>query len=324
MLKRLHAMLTYKRKHNSESEEQWIEKFLAPYGMTNLNDMALVVITNDKSRTLFSCHTDSVHRTEGKQIVKFDKQTGEYYKDDGEALGADDAAGAWLMLEMIDANVPGTYVFHRAEEVGGIGSRFLAAHYDEFLKGYDRAIAFDRRGSTSVITHQGMGRCCSDVFAEALSDALNKNEACMYMPDATGIFTDTANYTEIIPECTNISCGYSNEHTAKERLHLPTLLALREACLQVDWESLPTERDPTVPDPEDYNYLYAGTTNKSIYNMSRSEMVDMAYVDPETFVDLVRKELLGEDSKYDDYAYDESFKYAYDYDYGYDYTVRRR
>ena len=30
----------------------------------------------------------------------------------------------------------------------------------------------------------------------------------LYATDPTGIFTDTANFVDIIPECTNISCGY--------------------------------------------------------------------------------------------------------------------
>ena len=324
---RLYEMLTYKRGHGSQSEAQWIERFINPYEPTNLNDMALVIITDDTSRTLFSCHTDSVHRKEGRQVVHYDKAKQCYYKTDDEPLGADDAAGAWLMLEMIDAGVPGTYVFHRAEECGGQGSRFLSAHYEEFLSGFDRAIAFDRRGSTSVITHQSMGRCCSDTFAEALADALSEHEPCMYMPDDTGIFTDTANYTEIIPECTNISCGYENEHSGRETLHLPTILNLRDACLKIDWESLPTSRDPSVVEPVRWttgsltrsSYYYdAPAAGPSLLHMTRSEMEDMAYTDPETFVAMVREELFDEPmcagtqvsayDTYDSYSYDWSIR----------------
>jgi hypothetical protein len=50
----------------------------------------------------------------------------------------------------------------------------------------------------------------------------------------------------IIPECTNLSCGYANEHSSNETLHLPTLVALRDACLNIDWAALPVVRDPTV------------------------------------------------------------------------------
>jgi hypothetical protein len=323
--KRLKDMLSYKRGHGSATEAQWIERFIQPYEPINLNDMALVIVTDDKSRTMFSCHTDSVHRKEGRQKVKYNTKEQTYYKDDDEPLGADDAAGAWLMLEMIDAGVPGTYVFHRGEECGGIGSRFLAAHYDEFLESFDRAIAFDRRGSTSVITHQGMGRCCSDTFAEALADALSAHEPCIYMPDDTGVFTDTANYTEIIPECTNIACGYANEHSGRETLHLPTIFALRDACIKLDWESLPTERNPLVMETKSwskssyYAYDLDVSSSTSLYGMTRSEMEDMAYTDPETFVALVRQELFDE-------PVDKRRSYSNDNDYGYayDWSIRRK
>ena len=59
-----------------------------------------------------------------------------------------------------------------------------------------------------------------------------------------GVFTDTANFVSIIPECTNISCGYANEHVNMECQDLHHLERLGEAVLLVDWEALPTKRDP--------------------------------------------------------------------------------
>jgi acetylornithine deacetylase/succinyl-diaminopimelate desuccinylase-like protein len=332
---RLHEMLRYKRPHQSQTEAQWIERFLMPYEPTNFEDAAYVIVVQNHdgsdSRVMFSCHTDTVHRGPGMQRIRYDSTKQCYFKDDKEPLGADDAAGAWVMLEMIDAGVPGTYMFHRGEECGGLGSKYIASKHTDFLDMHDYAIAFDRRGSTSVITHQGYGRCCSDEFAQALADAINEDGVSMYAPDDTGVFTDTANYTEDIPECTNLACGYANEHSGNETLHLPTLFALRDACLRIDWASLPVARDPAVVERYDFNKLYGGydfggydykTTGsgkgaayKLLYTMSRSEMLDMAYSDPETFVAMVREELFDEVPKRsarDDYEigdYESSFKY---------------
>lgn len=321
---RLHRILQYKRGHESATEQMFIETFLADpgylEGMRNYDDAAYIyeipLEDGTQSKTMFSCHIDTVHRTEGMQKIKYDNKTKSYYKKDGEPLGADDGAGIWLMLEMIDAGVPGSYVFHRGEERGGIGSSYMADNLSQWLKFYDRAIAFDRRGSTSVITHQAGGRCCSDTFAQALADALNAaNDCMMYIPDDTGVFTDTANYTELIPECTNIACGYQNEHTGNETLHLPTLFALRDACLKLDWESLPTKRDPSVRETVYRSYVWTKKsklsafdvpTLKSVYDMSRDEMIDMAYEEPELFVDLLREELHGEYDVQDDQEFDES------------------
>lgn len=316
---RLHEMLRYKRPHNGKTEQVWVERFLSRY-YPEYYDEAVYLIevrtpTGEISKTIFSCHVDTVHRSEGMQRVKYDRKTQRYFKDDNEPLGADDGAGAWLMLEMIDAGVPGFYLFHRGEECGGIGSSHMASKFGHWLSKFDRAIAFDRRGSTDIITHQGSQRCCSDEFAQALADAFNAtSDDMMYVPDDGGVFTDTANYTEFIPECTNISCGYQNEHTGNETLHLPTLFALRHACLTIDWDSLPTKRDPKVVEYLDFGYnnkwyetygigkktkgkkksniSYIGALEpQDLYALTYDDMLDLAYDDPETFVTLVRKEL---------------------------------
>lgn len=322
---RLHDMLRYKRPHLSKSEADWIERFIKPYQPTLIDDAALVITVpnsdGDTPTVMFSCHTDTVHHEDGMQHICYNRTTQTYYKKDGKPLGADDAAGAWVMLEMIDAGVPGVYVFHRGEERGGLGSSHIADKHYDFLAQFDYAVAFDRKGSTSVITHQGLSRCCSDAFAQALADAFNDDGISMYTPDDTGVFTDTANYIDDIPECTNISCGYANEHTGNESLHLPTLFALRDACVRVDWQSLPVERDPSIRDNKKWSWDYYQpynygtqdvdpmTTGLTLRSMTRTEMIDMAYTDPETFVGLVRAELFDEGMDVDRYdtSYDIHF-----------------
>jgi hypothetical protein len=110
----------------------------------------------------------------------------------------------------------------------------------------NKVISFDRRGTTSVITYQSSSRCCSDKFAEALSAELNKQNVTLeYKPDPTGIYTDSAQFTTIYPECTNISVGYKSEHTYTETQDIEHLEKLANACLTTNWESLPVERDPS-------------------------------------------------------------------------------
>jgi hypothetical protein len=156
-----------------------------------------------------------------------------------------------MLMHMIHKNVPGYYVFTQGEECGGIGATHLAEHYPQLLSEFDRAIAFDRRGIDSVITHQGYGRCCSDTFAQHLADELNAtNDNLMYLPDNTGVYTDTAEFTAIIPECTNISVGYDREHSDQESLDILHFKQLSEAVTKVRWDMLPAEREPGVDDME--------------------------------------------------------------------------
>ena len=122
---------------------------------------------------------------------------GNLIKTDGKTiLGADDKAGMTILLWMIKHNVPGLYCFFIGEEVGCIGSK-AASKDPQFLK-YDRMISFDRRGTTSVITHQSSKRCCSDKFAIELANQLNQS-GLELAPDDTGVYTDSAEFDHRLP-----------------------------------------------------------------------------------------------------------------------------
>lgn len=267
-MQRLLTMLTYKRPHESDSERAFINKFIEP--LANHDNVVtyetddignIYVCTHPASKSLFTAHVDTVHSKPGMQVVTHDANINLIYLDDKSALetnclGADDTAGMWLMLEMIDANVPGTYAFFRGEERGGIGSRHAAAHRPEFFEQFDRAVAFDRRGASDVITHQAGGRCCSDAFASDLANKLSDHNVT-YAPCSGGIFTDTANLTDLIPECTNLSCGYDAEHSVNESLDAEHLLHMRDALVNIDWEGLTTMRKAGEIDAADYGYSYS-------------------------------------------------------------------
>ena len=325
-----------------------------------------------KSKTIFSSHTDSVHRTDGFQCVTYTEDPESGYiiqSDNNECLGGDDGTGVWLMTKLIEAGVPGRYIFHRAEEVGGRGSSWIETKAPELLEGYDRAIAFDRKAKHSIITYQSCSRCCSDEFADDLGGHLMlaakqyylerfqagdpivmydvqapvpeertgwrnipgarqkkvtstnqygytstkwetpreeytytytpKNEFWetlielpqfsmmapegdenyvfsseemqgllqayandypeemmgileeylkykdeIWKTDTGGSFTDTANYTDIIAECTNLSCGYYNAHTQSEYQDYAFLEVFLAGLIATPWEELHTADPP--------------------------------------------------------------------------------
>jgi len=148
---------------------------------------------------------------------------------------------------MIRYHVPGYYLFHWGEERGGIGSRALADHHaDMITREFDHAIALDRRGTGDVITHQSYGRTASDRFAAALADQLGDLAGLTYAP-AHGIYTDTAEYAELIPECSNLSVGYRGEHTPHEELDLRHVDRLLGALCDLDTAALPMARVALEP-----------------------------------------------------------------------------
>jgi len=215
------------------------------------------------SRSIFAAHLDTVSKEYVTVTHVFD---GDLIKTDGKTtLGADDKAGITVLLWMIKNNVPGLYYFFIGEEVGCIGSGKAAKSMDfshinpvpksGFYKGnYDRIISFDRRDVGSVITFQSSSRCCSDDFADALCQELNQTRKMSYKKDTGGVYTDSAEFTHLVPECTNISVGYYKEHTVTESQDIIHLTNLAEACIKVDWENLPTKRDPSTNEYKDYSY----------------------------------------------------------------------
>lgn len=198
-----------------------------------------------KSETMFTSHFDTVSMEKVKVGLRRMEKDGDeiIFTDGSSILGADDKAGVVVMLHMIEHNIPGIYYFFQGEERGGIGSGLLSTEYDTFphLKGVKRCVSFDRRNYYSVITKQ-LGRdCCSTQFADALCSQLNNNGLQVSL-DPTGIYTDSASLMDDIPECTNISVGYFNEHTEDELQNITFLEKLCKACIKVKWESLPIVR----------------------------------------------------------------------------------
>lgn len=237
------------------------------------NNVHIDARTKPEHRTLFVAHVDTVHHEEGpNHIIKETSKKGYFWRaSTNSCLGADDGAGVAMLMHMLHGDVAGYYVFTQGEECGGIGAKYLAKYHPEILDQFDRAIAFDRRGIDSVITHQGFGRCCSDTFGIALADALNDaHPTLMYLVDNTGIYTDTAEFADNIPECTNLSVGYYSEHGDREYLDMYHFEMLSKAVLIVAWDDLPTERDPKIVERYNYGASYdygVSMANKGIYGM---------------------------------------------------------
>lgn len=240
------------------------------------------VVVVGKSSTVFSCHMDIVGHNSDKD--KYDKISfyshdtvkdhekwsqygmiwgGKETKTDVETiveastLGADDKVGVYILLKMIEAGIPGKYIFHVGEELGGKGSSHLASKHKHLFDGITKAIAFDRANYTDIIGFQRGRRCCSVEFGKALAAQLNAQPTIpplkQFTHDVQGTFTDTASYMDFIPECSNVSVGYFNQHGSSEHLDTYWLQhILLPAILKVDYESLPVARDPSKKEYPSY------------------------------------------------------------------------
>ncbi len=220
------------------------EKYILPLEGAYLDAADNVIVKVGESRVLWSCHTDTVHREEGRTKLVYANSILSLSDKEEKAncLGADCSVGVWIMRQMILRGVPGLYVFHAGEEVGGIGSSHIANNTPELLDDIDFAIAFDRRGETSIVTHQWGGRCASEAFANSFAAQFDLG----FTSDAGGTFTDTANYTHLVSECSNISVGYYNQHSKDEILDVGFAATLLEQICKIDESKLVASRDPTA------------------------------------------------------------------------------
>ena len=285
-IRNMKRILTYGRPAGDKVEEDFIKRYFLGGKYDNMpgvkmwtdefqyrrgdlkGNIYIQVGEKEDSKTVFSCHTDTVHRTGVIQNVFLCPSDLVFRTDSGQCLGADDGTGVWIMLEFLKAGMDGVYVFHRAEEVGGQGSAFIA-NGDLFKDGhYNKCVAFDRKADKSIITHQACARCCSDEFTEDLAAKLGMG----HKADNTGSFTDSANYTDLIAECTNFSVGYYGAHSARETQDIEYLFPFRDALAKLDWESLVISRQPGEKEYSSYGYYGYGTEKKKPPKRVRQEM----------------------------------------------------
>ena len=320
------TILSTQRKAGTKEEEAFVVRHVLPlaehpnatqFSQDKYGNVFIEVCGG--SDKLFTAHTDMIVIPNTKQAVLYDANLLLAYTKDC-TLGADDGAGMWLLMQMLDAGVPCWLAFFREEEIGGRGSSFAAKDNPEFFKSFTHCISFDRRGTGDVITHQSWIRCCSDELAAHLSSALNE-QGLDYRPCDGGVFTDSANFTDIIAECLNVSCGYNHEHTADEELDVDHLLRLRDAVVKIDWTTMPVKREPGDGDFK-YHYSWCDYRNfdggfmrdvppfdrstgknrthtptikvEDLYDMDYADLVDATWENPEAMADAIWELLWGD------------------------------
>ena len=308
-------ILSIRRQHDSQGEKHFIDTYLNGC-QPIINDTGEVIaysFTQGDSKVLWSCHIDTMHSNRAdiiNQNVYVDSLTNQAFINEveGDCLGADDGGGIFIMLSMIESGVGGTYLFNRGEECGCWGSSQLAELHSDWLKTFTHAIAFDRGGNTSVITKQRGVTCASDEWGSWFANRLGMD----FMLDPYGVYTDTAEFTHLIAECSNISIGYSGQHTSREVLNLNHIYALCETMCRfndMDLASMPCVRVP-VKKPVYSWGGYDSQYDRASYSYEYDDLMMMTHTqlikwvksnDPETIADKIDAMLGDLSMAYDDY-----------------------
>jgi hypothetical protein len=128
-------------------------------------------------------------------------------------------------------------------------------------------------------------RTASDAFAKSFADALNMPQL---KADDGGSYTDSNEYSLLIPECTNISVGYYGQHGVNETQDLEYLDMLIDHLISADWSKLVFKRDPSVVESLYYDkksYAIDNTRDKADVD----GLMDLVIEYPQAVAEMLRE-----------------------------------
>lgn len=157
-------------------------------------------------------HCDTVfYKQPSEEDIYYDVYRNVLWSPEG--LGADDRAGLFIILKLLQYKMRPTVILTLGEESGGLGAQELikAFPHNEFDLKF--LIQLDRRGSNDCVFYS----CDNKEFTK-------KIESYGFC-EKQGTFTDISYIAPAwgIAAC-NLSVGYQDEHTRQERLYISDMI----------------------------------------------------------------------------------------------------
>lgn len=154
-------------------------------------------------------HLDTVLPSPPRDIF-YDREQGVIWGVGG--LGADDRAGVFSILKILQTGLRPSVIFTTEEEVGGIGAMKLVETYIKPLSKINYIVELDRQGYDDCVFYD----CDNPEFEKWI--------------EGFGFKTQRGSFSDICDICpkwgvagVNLSVGYFNEHSYAELLHVPTM-----------------------------------------------------------------------------------------------------
>ena len=182
-------------------------KYLKSKGYNNIKNTNMYLIAEGDLPICLCAHMDTVFSKPPKTFY-FDKEQNVLWSPD--ALGADDRAGIYIIINLLEKGYKPSIILTDLEEEGGQGADALIRKYPDCpLKECKALIQLDRRGEKDAVYYE-----CDNVdFEEKIN--------------SYGFETNWGTFTDISlfgPQwkiaAVNLSVGYLNEHQPIETLHL--------------------------------------------------------------------------------------------------------
>lgn len=188
-----------------------MKQFLRKYYKTNIKSTKEWILCEGNIPIMLVSHMDTVFKTPPMQIYHDQKQSVLWSP---QGLGADDRAGVFAIIKILEAGFKPHLLLTTNEERGGLGvlsflRTFITPPFD--LK---YIIELDRRGKDDCVFYS----CANEEFEIFVEDY--------------GFYTDWGVYSDISDICprweiagVNLSVGYQDEHTFTETLNTKHLYA---------------------------------------------------------------------------------------------------
>ena len=170
-------------------------------------------------------HMDTVFKTPVSDLY-YDQRKGVLWSPEG--LGADDRAGIFAILKVLQDGLKPSVIFTTDEELGGVGAAALAQETCP-IPGLKYMIQLDRRGTNDCVFY--------DCYCPEFIDYVESFGFC----ERYGSFSDIS---FLMPEwkiCgVNLSVGYEDEHSYTEILNInPLFDTIRKVKQMLQDEDIP-------------------------------------------------------------------------------------
>lgn len=168
---------------------------------------------------LLIAHVDTVFKAPPMHIY-YDKEQNIIWSPEG--LGADDRAGVFAIIKILQSHLHPSILFTTDEEIGGLGAQAFIDDYPEPPIEFKYIIQLDRQGYTDCVFYN----CDNPKFTKYIENF--------------GFHTEWGTFTDISHICpvwriagVNLSVGYKNEHSVSETLQTAALETTIEKVKQM-------------------------------------------------------------------------------------------
>ena len=189
-----------------------------------------------------------------------------------QGLGADDRAGVFAIMKLVDEGWRPHILLTTDEEIGGIGAQSIAMIMPKCLLDTKYIIELDRQGDYDCVFYS----CANEKFQKYI--------------ERFGFITNTGSFSDISVVCpqweiagVNLSIGYRREHTSTETLHTIGFYSTLRAVIKMFKDIKNAEYFEYIPDPDElafwsrygnYTWGFPGEDDYFSYNLPQDMEAD--------------------------------------------------